>query len=257
MELTECPIGVFDSGVGGISVLRELVKELPTEHFLFFGDAANAPYGIKEKEEVRNLTEKHVTYFLEKGCKAVVIACNTATSAAAADLRKKYPEIPIIGIEPALKPAVLASKTKEVLVMATPMTLQEKKFQTLMERFQEQATIYKVPTPKLVELVERGCLSGPEMDAYLEEVFAPYKEKKIDAIVLGCTHFPFAKEAIQAYWGDHVQLFDGAAGTARELKRRLQAEQKENASTEKGSVVIESSLGEKEISFAKKLLLQV
>ena len=212
-------IAVFDSGVGGISVLRHLVRIMPEERFLYFGDSANAPYGTRTKEEVKQLTFAAAEKLLARGIKALVVACNTATSAAIRDLRSAYPELIIIGIEPALKLAADKFPGGHLGVMATPMTLREEKFSRLMERFRESCEIYKIPAPGLVELIESGKADSPEAEALLKELFAPYP--KLDALVLGCTHYPFAAKAIGRVLGSQVALLDGGDGTARETKRRL------------------------------------
>ncbi|MCI5621404.1 MAG: glutamate racemase [Lachnospiraceae bacterium] len=222
MEDLMRPIGVFDSGVGGISVLRELVRLMPNENYIFYGDSMRAPYGSKTLEEVRQLTEEHVEELMGHHVKAVVIACNTATSADVSILRSRYPDIPIIGIEPALKPAVLCQENAHVLVLATPMTIREKKFQTLMAQYESQAQIWTRPCPDLVRFVERGEFSSRELYDYLNSVLADYRDKPVDAVVLGCTHFPFVKEAIRQALGKDVRFFDGGEGVARETRRRLQ-----------------------------------
>lgn len=247
-------IAVFDSGVGGISVLKELLRLLPGEKFWFFGDSANAPYGTKTLEEVRRLTMERIGSMVERGAKAVVIACNTATSAAANQLRAKYSSIPVIGIEPALKPAALSRKHGRVIVLATEMTIREEKFHELAERFSEDTEIIAIPAPGIVTLVEEGKEESPEMDAYLRELFQPYREMQIDGIVLGCTHFPFASAGIGRAFNDKVALFDGAEGTARELKRRLKEKNLLREAGESGSVLIENSLGEEKINLSKRLL---
>ena len=213
-------IAVFDSGVGGISVLRHLVRVLPEERFLYFGDSANAPYGTRSREEVKALTFAATQRLLEQGIKALVVACNTATSAAIRDLRAAYPELIIIGIEPALKLAADKFPGGHLGVMATPMTLREEKFARLMERFQESCEIYKIPAPGLVELIESGKADSAEAEALLRDLFAPYP--RLDALVLGCTHYPFAAGAIARVLGSNVTLLDGGDGTARETRRRLQ-----------------------------------
>ena len=182
-----------------------------------------APYGSKSLDEVRQLTEQHVEELMGHHVKAVVIACNTATSADVSILRSRYPDIPIIGIEPALKPAVLCKDNPNVLVLATPMTIREKKFQTLMAQYESQAQIWTRPCPDLVRFVERGEFSSQELYGYLNSVLADYKNQPVDAVVLGCTHFPFVKEAIRQVLGKDVSFFDGGAGVARETRRRLQA----------------------------------
>ena len=165
------PIGVFDSGVGGISVLRELMRLMPGEDFLYLGDSVHAHYGTKALEEVRRLTIKNVELLLERGAKSIVIACNTATSAAVALLRKKYPDLPLVGIEPAIKPAVLENPRARVVVMATPMTLRQEKFQKLMGMYEEKAEILPLPCPGLMEFVERGDLESQELRRYMTELF--------------------------------------------------------------------------------------
>lgn len=248
------PIGVFDSGVGGISVLRELRRILPCEDFYFFGDSANAPYGTKTIDEVRGLTVLHVDRMVSSGAKAIVVACNTATSAAIGALRTKYTDLPVIGIEPALKPAAESKRHAVILALATPMTIREEKFHELSERFRETTEIIPLPAPELVTLVEEGKEDGPEMESYLKKLFMPYAGKRIDAIVLGCTHFPFAAAAIRRYWGDRVRLFDGAEGTARELKRKLTEKDLLNPSEGPGKIILENSLGEPMIRLSERLL---
>ncbi len=246
------PIGVFDSGMGGVSVLRKLSRVMPGEDFIYFGDSINAPYGTKSKEEIRELTEKAFDYLREKGCKAVVIACNTATSAAAKHLREKYPEYPIIGLEPALKPAALSMDYPKVLAMATPLTLKEEKFNSLMAQFESEAEFIKLPAPKLVEYIESGELDSEEEIAYLEEILAPYGGNKVDAVVLGCTHFPFARKTIQKILGDEVLVFDGGLGAARQCRRVLESKNLLNGKEEGGTVIFLNSIPAK-TEIAKKL----
>ena len=234
-------IAVFDSGVGGISVLRELVKALPHELFLYYGDSANAPYGTKTTEQVIDLTTRHIGELIDRGAKAVVIACNTATSAAAEILREKYPLIPIIGIEPALKTAVMSGSHPRVLVMATPMTLRLEKFHRLMDRYESLGQVYLLPCPGLAELVEQGELRGEKIESYLNKLLRDYRDNAVDAAVLGCTHYPFVKPVIASILGDRVQIFDGSRGTARELTRRLEAEGLMYTGSEPGGVVFENS----------------
>ena len=222
MDEMQRPIGVFDSGVGGISVLRELVALMPNENFIFYGDSKNAPYGTKTLEEVRKLTLADAEYLRSRNVKALVVACNTATSAAIHILREKYQkEIPVIGIEPALKPAVSVKENSRVLVMATPMTLREKKFHNLMQKFQDQAEIISLPCPGLVEFVERGELSGEALEHFLKNLFAPYQERKVDAVVLGCTHYPLIKPLIFSELGANIRLVDSAIAVAEKLSCSL------------------------------------
>ena len=232
-------IAVFDSGVGGISVLRHLVRILPGERFVYYGDSANAPYGSRSTQEVRALTLAAVGKLLaEYPLKALVIACNTATAAAVNDVRAAHPELIVVGIEPALKVAADHFPGGRVGVLATEVTLREEKFDTLLHRFDENVTIYKIPAPGLVELVEHGKVDAPETEALLRKVLGPYLGK-LDAVVLGCTHYPFARNAIRRVLGDDVVLLDGGEGTARETRRRLeQAGLLENGG---GEVIIRNS----------------
>lgn len=222
MSTDNRPIGVLDSGLGGISVLRELVKLMPGEDFIYYGDSANAPYGTRTPEEVIDLTKKDVEFLLERGAKAIVVACNTATSVAIKELRAAYEEVlPVIGIEPALKPAVKAKEHSKVVVMATPMTLSQTKFNSMMHIYEDDANIIKMPCPGLVEYIESGVLDGPVLDTYLEKQFAPYDKAEIDAVVLGCTHYPLIREVIQKHLPG-VFVYDGGFGTAKQTKRRLE-----------------------------------
>ena len=223
------PVAVFDSGVGGIGVLGELQKILPNESFVYFGDSKNAPYGGKKREEILELVEQHAARLL-KEAKALVLACNTATAVAAAPLRAKYGDTPIIGMEPALKPAFLyAAQQKKghaptVLVLATPTTLAEQKFKTQLCRYRRDCRVISLPAPQLVSLVEAGLAQEVATKSYLKSLLSPYMGANTpDAVVLGCTHFPFARDAISAVFGGTVPLFDGAEGTARETARRLAA----------------------------------
>lgn len=215
------PIAVFDSGLGGISVLRRLIQVLPEENFLYFGDSANAPYGSRPTEEIRSLTLENAEQLFSRGAKALVVACNTATSAAIDTLRERYPNRIIIGIEPALKLAVSRHPNGRILVMATDATLREKKFATLMERFGEHCEILKCPCPELVEFVERGELEGEALQKVLKAELQAHLTPAPDAIVLGCTHFPFLQAEIRRVVGETPEILDGSDGTAKETKRRL------------------------------------
>ena len=165
MDEMHRPIGVFDSGVGGISVLKELVALMPNENYIFYGDSKNAPYGTKTLKEVQDLTCADAEYLLEQNVKALVVACNTATSAAIRILRKKYQDqMPVIGIEPALKPAASVKKNPRVIVMATPMTIREEKFQKLLKQFTSRPQVISLPCPGLVEFVERNRSSYSELE---------------------------------------------------------------------------------------------
>ncbi len=244
-------IGVFDSGVGGISVLRELVKLMPEENYLYFGDSANAPYGSRTTCQVRQLTLEKAAYLYSRGMKALVIACNTATSAAINVLRETYPDLIIIGIEPALKVAADRYPDGHIGVMATPITLNEEKFNHQLARFPQIQT-EKIPITGLVEQIEAGIVNTEQTLALLRGQLAPYAGK-LDAVVLGCTHYPFVKKTISEILGEKTQLLDGGEGTASQTQRRLA--QANLLNTEKGSVQIENSLGTQEIlQLSMKLL---
>ena len=211
------PIGMIDSGVGGVSVLFEALRLLPEERFLFYGDNANAPYGDQPLERIQANTARCVEKLLSQGIKALLIACNTATSAYAAQLRAAL-SIPVIGMEPALKPASLFRKDGMIAVLATSATLRQEKFRHLMERYGEYAV--PVPCPGLMDYVERGVTEGAELDAFLQKVLAPFRDYRFDAAVLGCTHYVFLKDAIQKAMPG-VRLFDGNEGTSHQLRRVL------------------------------------
>lgn len=215
------PIGFFDSGVGGLSVMKKAIEIMPNEDYIYFGDSKNAPYGVKSVKEVRDLTFNAVEFLLSKGVKGIAVACNTATSAAVAELRVAYPNLPLVGIEPALKPAVELNKSGTILIMATPMTLRENKFSALMERYREKSKIIPVPCEGLVEFIEKGILDSEELQQYLFKKVNTYKEEDIGAIVLGCTHYPFIKKALIKAVGENVEILDGSLGTVKELRRRL------------------------------------
>lgn len=215
------PVGFFDSGLGGISVLGEALRILPNENFIYFGDTLHIPYGDKPPQEVLRYSRDAVQLLLDQGCKAIVIACNTATSVAAAQLRAEL-SLPIIGMEPALKPASLLPGDGKVLVMATRNTLALPKFQSLMERFGRDAI--PLPCSGLMECVEAGELSGERVETLLEQLTAPYQAENIKAVVLGCTHYPFLKKTIARFFPADTALIDGNLGTVRQLGRRLQEE---------------------------------
>lgn len=215
---------VFDSGLGGISVLRELVKVLPKERFLYYGDSCNAPYGTRSTPEVSRLTMEAVATMIPRGVKAIVIACNTATSAAIEILRRTYPDTIVVGIEPALKLAADRHPGGRIAVMATNVTLRESKFCALMERFSNANRVVPLPCPALVEFVERGELDSPELRKYLHKLLTPVLSAGLDAIVLGCTHFPFLRPVIQELAGPQVEILDGGAGTAMQTLHRLETE---------------------------------
>lgn len=238
-------VGVFDSGVGGISVLRALVAELPHEDFRFFGDSANAPYGEKPAEQVLALSRGIAEDFLAAGAKAIVIACNTATSVAAARLRAEHPDVPIVGIEPALKPAaeaaVDAGTQQRILVMATEMTLRLDKYHELARACAGDSEVISVPCPGLAARIERGDLDAPDLMEMLQGLVGRYAGR-VDSVVLGCTHYPFVRRQIASVVGEGVRFFDGGAGTARQLRTRLTEEGLLAERARPGRVELASSL---------------
>lgn len=250
----ELPIAVIDSGVGGICVLRELIKIMPNENYIYFGDSANAPYGSKSRQEVLGLTRKNLEMLKDRGIKALVIACNTATSASAKVLREENPDLIIVGIEPAVKPASEICARPRVLVMATGLTLREEKFTALVNHFSGKGEFIPIPCPGLVELIEQGDCDSSEIDAYLADLFAPYKSNRIDGVVLGCTHYPHIKHMIAKHFPDSTVIIDGGEGTARQTKRKLEEVGLLRTDGDGNVEIINSSEDEKMIEISKKLL---
>ncbi len=246
-------IAVFDSGVGGLSVLRHLVRLLPGEKFLYFGDSANAPYGDRSKEDIRAMALKVAGHLEKRGIKALVVACNTATAAAIADLRASYPELIVVGIEPALKLACDRFPTGTIGVLATEATLRLERFDQLMHTVCREAQVIKLPASGLVELIEAGRGESAAAKALLEPLLAPWADK-LDAVVLGCTHYPFAAKAITACLPRPIPLFDGGEGTARETLRRLK--EKDLLMQGQSEVILENSLNSPEILALSQKLLQ-
>ena len=256
MQKQDRPIAFFDSGLGGISVLRETVRLLPQENYLYYGDSLHAPYGVKSGQEIRALVDTAIRRLIEDGAKALVIACNTATSAAIGMLREQYPKIPVIGTEPALKPAVEKYPGGRILVMATPMTIKQEKFQALKRQYDAQAEIIALPCGGLMEFVERGMLRGPEVENYLFDRLEPYLKVPVDAIVLGCTHYPFLTGAIRKLVGRQPEIMDGSHGVAMQLQRKLQEQGMLRAADVPGTVEFQNSLDEPEILALSRALFQ-
>lgn len=244
------PIGMFDSGVGGVSVLREAVKMLPGEQFIFYGDTLHAPYGTKTKEEVLWLSRSVAEKLMDMGAKAIVIACNTATSAAAKEMRAMY-DLPIIGMEPALKPASLLHQDGYVLSLATPGTIKGEKYQQLLQKYGDG--VESLPCPGMMEFVEKGETDSPALHQFLDRLFAPYKAKMPEAIVLGCTHYVFLKKAIGAHFPG-VPLIDGNEGTVRQLKHRLEEKNLLAETDKNGKVTLLSSGDTDAVQLMEQLL---
>ncbi len=248
-------IGIFDSGMGGVSVLADIIKLMPNEKYIYYGDSGNAPYGTKTPEKVRELSIDICDFFIKKGVKAIVVACNTATSAAINELRKRY-NIPIIGMEPALKPAIELGLDGKIAVMATDMTLKEKKFSKLMDKYGQERDIVKLPCPKLVELIESGVMEGEAALEGIRGCFNGINIEEISSIVLGCTHYVFLRDNIKDFVGERVCIIDGNKGTARHLKNVLKDKNLLN-DTEENEILLDiynSKEDRQIIELSKKLL---
>ena len=252
--LNQRPVGLLDSGLGGISVLGEAMRQLPNEDYVYYGDTANAPYGDKTPEEVLGLVHQAVERLIELRCKAIVIACNTATSVSAGKLRQEL-ALPIIGMEPALKPASLLPGEGKILVMATRVTLALPKFQALMAQYGRDAV--PVPCPGLMECVERGELEGPQVTALLRQLLGPWLSQPVKAVVLGCTHYPFLRKAIAALFPEGTPLIDGNAGSVRQLRRRLEEQNLLSDRQEPGRVTFLSSSEEPSVLQRMQTMLEL
>ncbi len=214
-------IGIFDSGIGGLSVLSEAIHTLSGVDYIFYADVDHVPYGLKTPEEIKGYVGNIVKTLVDMGVDAIVIACNTATSVAAEHVRSLY-SIPIIGMEPAVKPAVKLSdeNDKRVLVMATPVTIRENKLRTLLDKVDKKSVVDLLPMPGLVRFAESGIFEGKEVDEYIEEQLAVFDKTKYGEVVLGCTHFNYFKPSIRKAFDD-VVFIDGNAGTVKQLAKVL------------------------------------
>ncbi len=238
------PIGVFDSGLGGISVLAQMLITLPHEKFIYYGDSKNAPYGEKTKKEVLDFSVNISKYLIQQESKALVVACNTATSAAIKDLRKIY-NLPIIGMEPAVKPAVNMENIQRVVVMATPFTLKEKKFHELVQNIGTSKQIIELPCPGLVQIIEHEGGAGAKVEDYLIHLFKRVALGKGDVLVLGCTHYVFLTEIIEKILRNGVPLIHGNVGTVLELKNQLLEHHMLSIENKDLSFALEDSLQER------------
>lgn len=213
-------IGIFDSGIGGMTVLHEAMKTMPYENYIFYADIDHVPYGTKTKEQVVSYVDEVMQFMVEQDCKAVVIACNTATAAAARLMREKY-SIPIIGIEPAVKPAVEQSNGKRIMVIATPLTIREDKLKNLIAKVDDTHLVDLLAFPRLVEFAERSEFESEELEKYIRETLAPYDLSMYSEFVLGCTHFNYFKDSFAKLLPEDVHILDGSRGTVNQLKRVL------------------------------------
>lgn len=227
-------IGVFDSGVGGLSVLHHIRQTLPDERLIYVADSGHVPYGNKSPEYIEQRSLALTRFLIAQGADAIVIACNTATAAAAATLRSQF-AIPIVGMEPAVKPAAAATKSGVVGVLATTGTLESARFAALLERYGEEVEVVTQGCPGLVEQVERGDLAGPDARALVERYTAPLLARGADTLILGCTHYPFLAPLIRDVVGPDVILIDTGAAVARQLQRRIATELPDRASQNRPS----------------------
>lgn len=217
---SQLPIGVFDSGVGGLSVLRHLRAELPAEHFLYVADSGHAPYGVREPDFIRERALAIGDFLVGRGVKALVIACNTATAAAATQLRARY-AIPVVAMEPGIKPAVAATRNNTIGVLATAGTLDSARFFSLLSRYAGNANVITQPCPGLVEAIEKNALDDPATRDLVRRYLQPLLARGADTIVLGCTHYPFVRDQVAAIAGADVAIVETGDAVARELRRRL------------------------------------
>src|SRR6266540_2256510 len=219
------PIGIFDSGVGGISVLRAIREQMPQESVIYFGDQGHIPYGSRPMEQIRNFSEAITNFLLKEKVKIIVVACNTASAAALKYLRKKFPDVQFVGMEPAVKPAAEHTQTGRVGVLATPATFQGALYASVVERFPNGVKLYQDTCSGLVQQIEQGKLDNEETRQILENALLPMLEKNIDTVVLGCTHYPFVIPLIQQIVGDakQVRVIDPAPAVAKQTGRLLEA----------------------------------
>ena len=234
-------IGVFDSGVGGLSILKEVRRILPGEDLLYLADSAHCPYGTKPVSEIRARSLRVTAFLVEFGVKAVVVACNSASVAGLDQVREAYPQIPIVGVEPALKPAHDLTRNGKIGVLATSMTLNGARFSVLVEKFGTGVEVYTQPAPGLVELVEAGKLDTPETETLLHQYLDPLLKKGVDTLVLGCTHYPFLIATIKKICGPSVTVLDTGLAVAKQTVRVLERNGILNSQTSGGKEVFYTS----------------
>lgn len=230
------PIGIFDSGVGGISVLRAMREQMPDESVIYFGDQGHIPYGPRPMEQIRSFSEAITNFLLEQNAKIIVVACNTASAAALKYLREKFPQVPFVGMEPAVKPAAEHTQTGKVGVVATPATFQGALYSSVVERFANGVELFQNTCNGLVQQIEQGNLDGEETRKILEDALLPMLEKNIDTVVLGCTHYPFVIPLIQQIVGESVRVIDPAPAVAKQAQRLLEAGGMKSKSESRGDV---------------------
>jgi glutamate racemase len=217
------PIGIFDSGVGGLSVLRAMQAQMPAEEIIYFGDQAHVPYGPRPLDEVCAFSEEITRFLLAKNAKLIVVACNSASAAALPYLRATFPHMQFVGMEPAIKPAVEHTRSGVVGVLATPATFQGALYASVLERFARGVTVLQHTCTGLVEQIEKGALDAPETESILRDALTPMLAQGIDTVVLGCTHYPFVIPLIQKIVGEDVRVIDPSPAVARQVGRLLDA----------------------------------
>ena len=232
---SELPIAIFDSGIGGLSVLGEAIKILPNENFIYYADTDHVPYGEKSKEEVKDFVLQAGKFLNDQNIKMLAIACNTATSSAIAELRNTY-DFPVIGMEPAVKPAVSNNKNKRVLVLATALTLKEQKFRELVDKVDNEKIVDMLPLPELVMFAERLEFNDDQILPVLKNKFSSLNLENYGTVVLGCTHFPFYKEALQKIFPAGTEIIDGNKGTVSHIKNVLLQQGLINPENHKGEI---------------------
>lgn len=230
------PIGIFDSGVGGLSVLREVRAQMPNERLIYFADQAHVPYGSRSLEQIQGFSEAIARFLLEQNSKMIVVACNTASAAALKYLRGAFPGVPFVGMEPAVKPAAETTRTGKVGVLATPATFQGALYASVVERFANGVELLQHTCPGLVQQIEMGNLQGGETRRILEDALLPMLERNIDTVVLGCTHYPFVIPLITQITGGHVRVIDPAPAVAKQVQRLLEADGMLNQNSGEGTV---------------------
>ncbi|MDD5457726.1 MAG: glutamate racemase [Candidatus Margulisbacteria bacterium] len=240
-------IAFFDSGIGGLTVLKEALKILPREDYIYYADTEHVPYGTKTKSDIKKYILEAVEFIAGQKVKALVVACNTATSIAINALRQNY-SFPIIGMEPAVKPAVEHNgNNKRILVLATPVTLKEEKFQNLVSKVDSEKTVDVLALPELVAYAEQFIFDGKIINPYLKEKLAAYNLAEYSTVVLGCTHFPYYRKNLKEVLPRTINIIDGNLGTVKHLKRLLEERIPQSLNKGKGDIVFYSS-GEKEDS---------
>ena len=252
---TTSPIGIFDSGVGGLSVLRAIRAQMPEESIIYFGDQGHIPYGPRPMEQIRNFSEAITKFLLEQDAKIIVVACNTASAAALKYLRETFPHISIVGMEPAVKPAAEYTHTGKVGVLATPATFQGALYASVVERFANGVELFQNTCPGLVQQIEQGILNGEETRRILDDALLPMLEKNIDTVVLGCTHYPFVIPLIEQIVGKNVRVIDPAPAVAKQVRRVLESKRLKNESNIRGEVRLYTSGDPEELRSLLPILL--